>query len=591
MNRLPYHITTAILISLVLLSSLTGFSQNNYERTLSYSELLREIRISESDSQSYNLTNALIKFDYDRGDSLYCTAVEDFFTGRVVYVATHIENLNFTIPITFNHCQFKSLSSFRTSTFKYLDFYDCLFDKISFDSCMFSEGIGFHNCVVEDLMIIENSEVNYINGGVSISKSKVNRLTLKNIKINFTDLSRLVRMPYYNACFRINKSQIVECNIIDISVPESMDDTLPTTLGINQSSIEELTIKNCEVKGMDFNKLNIEGSLLFDNVNIQKYFSAMFFEFPSENSNISWSYFAGNKIGLIDQSGKNVYQANEAEDFQNEILFSELISAYNKFYRMYKTRGDIESANACYVEMKDIASRRQKYLYEEDHSLDTWFNWKLSQFLKVFCAYGTSPVKSLIISMWVILGFALFYFFTYSEWDKINRNFLIKRYRKMLSYFDSEQRLEDFYSEEHKDEFQSYEEFKVHMAESYKRVPTLFGLLGKPLYHLSLSHHRLIKWLYRLIEPLSGRWVDLKGGRKIYVGSMVIIGVTGYSLYLLLLRTVNSLFLSMNTFTTLGFGEIPVKGIGRYLAILEGFLGWFLLSIFSVSLISQILQN
>ncbi|HHZ65452.1 MAG TPA: hypothetical protein EYN38_09000 [Flavobacteriales bacterium] len=47
----------------------------------------------------------------------------------------------------------------------------------------------------------------------------------------------------------------------------------------------------------------------------------------------------------------------------------------------------------------------------------------------------------------------------------------------------------------------------------------------------------------------------------------------------------------MNTFTTLGFGEIPVKGIGRYIAILEGFLVWFLLSIFSVSLISQILQN
>ncbi|NJO92476.1 MAG: hypothetical protein HC831_28520 [Chloroflexia bacterium] len=61
--------------------------------------------------------------------------------------------------------------------------------------------------------------------------------------------------------------------------------------------------------------------------------------------------------------------------------------------------------------------------------------------------------------------------------------------------------------------------------------------------------------------------------------------------YAFVSKAVNSLFLSINTFSTLGFGSIPVKGISRYLAILQGFLGWFLLSIFSVSLINQILQS
>ena len=51
----------------------------------------------------------------------------------------------------------------------------------------------------------------------------------------------------------------------------------------------------------------------------------------------------------------------------------------------------------------------------------------------------------------------------------------------------------------------------------------------------------------------------------------------------------NALMLSINTFTTLGFGDIPIKGLTRYLAIIEGFIGWFMLSIFSVSLISQLL--
>ena len=64
-----------------------------------------------------------------------------------------------------------------------------------------------------------------------------------------------------------------------------------------------------------------------------------------------------------------------------------------------------------------------------------------------------------------------------------------------------------------------------------------------------------------------------------------------YFVYLFALRSLNSIMLSINTFSTLGFGDIPVKGIMRYVAIIEGFLGWFLLSIFSVSLISQILQS
>ena len=55
-------------------------------------------------------------------------------------------------------------------------------------------------------------------------------------------------------------------------------------------------------------------------------------------------------------------------------------------------------------------------------------------------------------------------------------------------------------------------------------------------------------------------------------------------------KTLNALMLSINTFTTFGFGEIPIKGLPRYLAIIQGFIGWFMLTIFSVSLISQLLN-
>jgi len=38
-----------------------------------------------------------------------------------------------------------------------------------------------------------------------------------------------------------------------------------------------------------------------------------------------------------------------------------------------------------------------------------------------------------------------------------------------------------------------------------------------------------------------------------------------------------------------GFGTIPTRGLARYVCIIQGFIGWFLLSIFTVALINQVL--
>jgi len=64
-----------------------------------------------------------------------------------------------------------------------------------------------------------------------------------------------------------------------------------------------------------------------------------------------------------------------------------------------------------------------------------------------------------------------------------------------------------------------------------------------------------------------------------------LFAVISNSLIILL----NALALSLNAFVTLGFGSIPIKGFGKYFCILQGFIGWFLLSIFTVTLINQIL--
>ena len=340
---------------------------------------------------------------------------------------------------------------------------------------------------------------------------------------------------------------------------------------------------------LNFEALTIEDAFMVANCTFNQPFGAHSFNFPENNTQFQWSQVSDYGLGIYRRGP--VYVAQTDSQLADVNKYNMLISAYNKFFHSFKTQGDRKSANSVYVSMKDIETRRLSYLYGQDRSLESWFDWRLNQFLKFFCTYGTSPVRSLIISMWIILGFATIYFFTYSDWDKINRTFLMRKYDQLLIYFQSEQKLEDFYAEEHREAFISYDKFRSNVEKSVSQIPLFIKLLGKPLYNLSMIHHKVMQWLYRRTEILSGRWIDLSSGRKTYVGILVSLAVTIYGLYLFSFRAFNSLFLSLNTFTTLGFGEIPVKGIGRYLAILEGFLGWFLLSIFSVSLISQILQN
>ena len=101
---------------------------------------------------------------------------------------------------------------------------------------------------------------------------------------------------------------------------------------------------------------------------------------------------------------------------------------------------------------------------------------------------------------------------------------------------------------------------------------------------------KIISRFLESTDVLQGKWQDLtpkqKRWKNIQIGFLLTIGLV----YDLFIKALNALMLSINTFTTLGFGEIPIKGLPRYLAIIQGFIGWFMLTIFSVSLISQLLN-
>jgi len=533
---------------------------------------------------NYSLKDAEIYYDGKNhpNDNLYISWIKRDSLDSIIVSKKLTVNANVWIK----NCKFRTnwIILLRFIEFKgSVEFWECNNLWVAVKKCKFN-GLEFGNSDFKNKVYFKECE---FNDAISIFHTTSDGFYFSDCQ--FIPLPNRKENDIY---FSVNNSELKALSLINCSI-DFGDNIMPSFFRVTRSEFNRLILRNIDFKKtkVDFYRSKIENTFIVRNCKF--FFPVGFgdFTFPERGLRVDWEQLKGNKICLWIGHDQLPYTAASDSQLADFYKFSELLSIYNNLFTIYKTRGDRKSANGCYVEMKDLETRMLKYEYRQEPTFTNLLNYQLNVFLKYFAEYGTSPVRSIKISIYVILIFAFFYFFFYSEWDRINRTFFVKQYRSMLKYFRSNQKLEDFYSEKHKEEFQSYKEFKKELEESKIEIPFFFNLLGKPLYHLSLSRHKIMTWLYRRSEILSGRWIDLKPAQKILVGTKVGFAITIYLIYLGLVRALNSIILSVNTFSTLGFGDIPVKGFTRYIAILEGFLGWFLLSIFSVSLISQILQN
>ena len=326
---------------------------------------------------------------------------------------------------------------------------------------------------------------------------------------------------------------------------------------------------------------------------------------------VDWSQF---KSGVVDMVGyydffQKEYFPKLSDSINDYLLKPEIINEYRNSYlvpsekyfksevrllgtlnAIYKRQHDMQSANASYITLKDLETERLKYLYEQKPSFDTYFEWKVNQFLKLFSDYGTKPSKAIVFSVYVILAFALIYLLFPNSWDAHGKNRIVDRYRFFFKYLQRNAGIHEVYLEEKKQNLLGYEEFKSIITNSEKSVPRFFSATALPLYHWAVSGTLINAKILSKVDILKGTWEDLPAGQKVWKSFLLVGGFLIALVYDLLIKVLNALMLSINTFTTLGFGEIPIKGLPRYLAIIQGFIGWFMLTIFSVSLISQLLN-
>ena len=150
--------------------------------------------------------------------------------------------------------------------------------------------------------------------------------------------------------------------------------------------------------------------------------------------------------------------------------------------------------------------------------------------------------------------------------------------------------IHEVYLDEKKEKLLEFDEFKAMVDSSGKKVPKFFRITALPIYKWAVSGTKLSVSLLRRIDFLEGNWEELPENKRFWKKVLLIGAFSVVLIYDILVKILNALMLSVNTFTTLGFGEIPIKGFPRYLAIIQGFIGWFMLTIFSVSLITQLLK-
>ncbi len=110
----------------------------------------------------------------------------------------------------------------------------------------------------------------------------------------------------------------------------------------------------------------------------------------------------------------------------------------NNLYQFYKSKYQIDNANGAYRELKDLQTENLKYQYKQNPSFESFFTWRINQFLKVFSAYGTKPAKAVVFSMYVILLFAFIYLLFPNSWDAHGRKRIMNRYAFFFTYINGQ---------------------------------------------------------------------------------------------------------------------------------------------------------
>ena len=511
--------------------------------------------------------------------------------------------------IFFYDCNFKipNASALVLSDWKFkrLSFINCTFSMpLVLSGCAFSGqyDLLFENCFFHHDLILDLDPDRVT--GVRVSKCSLNKqLILKNdlnaLHIDHcvfsADRALFAKMDEEKTHYQLVASSLaieeINLNHCRFEAPE-MGNLYSVDFG--EAQLSKLTLFANRMSSINFTDAGIEKALLVDSLEVSDYIGIQNFDFPEANTNIPWDNLKGQKLALFQIGLSELivpYQAKTKGQLAQTLHYNDLVSAYKKLNKLYTERGDLQSANGSYVEIKEIETTRQEFIQEVNPSANNYINLLLNKVLLYFSDYATNPGKSVRRAWQILLFFTFIYMFSYSGWDGMNYGFYLNQFKLFATYIKEDLAVKDVYKQKEDPNANLMKEIKENYLRDRKKVPRAIILFGEPLHFLGRLRLVLVPELIRFFNFQPKRWESFKGSEKIVPGLLIFSIVVVFAVYVVVVKFINSFVLSLNSFVVIGFGVMPEKGLAMYISILEGIIGWFLLTIFTITLFSQVLQG
>jgi len=151
--------------------------------------------------------------------------------------------------------------------------------------------------------------------------------------------------------------------------------------------------------------------------------------------------------------------------------------------------------------------------------------------------------------------------------------------------------IEDIYGKDYKKQIKRIESIEDKYINAGKKVPWIIRLTGTPLYYLGKFRYRFVPGLIRFFNFQPEKWEKLQGTKRLITYPLIFIISILFIIYVVFVKFINAFAISLCSFGMIGFGTLPEKGLAKYLSIIEGVIGWFLLMFFTITLLSQVLQS
>jgi len=593
------HKPILIWFAAILLITLSGkglFGQDQKD-SISVSEL---ISLMQADQEVIEISNVRIIFtDVDKKHA----------RNKIFYWIVNIEPKHSRAQkIYFYDCDFK------TGKKAPIIFEHWQFEKLNIVGCTINNDISFRNCAQtgDYPILLENDTIHgniIFDGNEPLKNIEINRCLFYNtlfIKSNLNSL--IVNHSQFDTDtssfttgirgkteyqFSFHNQNIYEVNLKNCSFTNN-NLTNVFSVDLGGTEIDKLILLNNKMNVLSFGDTKIETAILIDSLVVTDYINVRNFDFPESNTNVPWYNLGSERLAIFEKevSGQIIpYQAKTKSQLLNTLYYNDLISAYNKFNTLYHDRGDLNSANQSYVEIKSLETRRQKQLLSENWNFNVYINYKLNVFLSSFSDFATNPGKSLIKSLWILLAFTVLFMISFSEWDGMNYGYYLSQYRLFSTYVKTDSNVNELYSRSDNPHKDLMKQIRVRYLDKGKEIPRALRFFGKPLHFLGKFRFEIMPGLIRVFNFQGKSWKSLNSAEKTYSGFLIILILISFMVYVFLVKFINAFILSLNSFVVIGFGMLPEKGLAMYLSIIEGIIGWFLLTIFTITLLSQVLQN